>query len=107
MSMNAVTLTQYQRSILALLKLERGNTGASEIAALVLLSAWNSYDFAVPVADLCRLDSDNFHHAMNTIELRYHGAEPHRLVPNGNEEFEALCQRWAHLKTNERTEAAA
>ncbi|MFI2810169.1 hypothetical protein [Microbulbifer sp. JSM ZJ756] len=98
--MNLVTLTQYQKSVFAMLRAERANTGASEVAALVLLSAWNSDDFSLPVAELCRLDDDNFRHAMNVIELRYYGAEPHRMVPNGNELFGELCRRWAGCKSS-------
>lgn len=103
--MNDATFTQARRSVEALLTVEARCTGSSEIAALVLLSAYNSFDFAVPVADLGSLDGENYRHALNVITLRYMGFEPHTVVENGSTRFEAMRARWAHLSTNK--EAAA
>lgn len=103
--MNDATFTKARRSVEALLTVEARCTGASEIAALVLLSAYNSFDFSVPVADLGSLDGDNYKHALNVITVRYMGFEPHTLVENGSARFEAMRRRWEHLSTNK--EAAA
>lgn len=96
--MNTMTFTDAARSVEALLELESYQSGSSEVAALILLSAWNSYDFALPVAELGRLDGDNYRHAMRVITLRYHGHEPHTVIPHGDKRFQALYQRWAHRK---------
>ncbi|MEW5250589.1 DUF7673 family protein [Microbulbifer sp. 2201CG32-9] len=94
--MTTTTFTDAAKSVEALMKLERLQCGGSEVAALVLLSAYNSYDFTLPVAELTRLDGDYYRHAMCVITLRYHGHEPHTVINNGDKRFRALCQRWAH-----------
>ncbi|MBN8431834.1 hypothetical protein JF535_13330 [Microbulbifer salipaludis] len=102
-----MTFTEAANSVEALLTIESYQSGSSEIAALVLLSAWNSYDFAVPVAELARLDPDNYRHALRVLTLRYSGHEPHTVIENGDARFKALHDRWAHLKITEQTGAAA
>ncbi|WP_226649010.1 hypothetical protein [Microbulbifer variabilis] len=93
--MNTFSPTQ---SVETLLTVANRHTGASEIAAKVLLSAWNSSDFAVPVADLALLDGDNYQHALNVINLRYHGREPQSVIANGEKRFHALWRDWNHLE---------
>ncbi|WP_444933637.1 DUF7673 family protein [Microbulbifer sp. JTAC008] len=92
-------------SVETLLTVANRHTGASEIAAQVLLSAWNSSAFAVPVADLALLDSANYQHAINVMTLRYHCKEPQRVIPNGDKKFHALYREWNHLEI-QRKEAA-
>ncbi|WP_444901383.1 hypothetical protein ACJJIG_17725 [Microbulbifer sp. SSSA007] len=48
-----------KQSVETLLTVANGYSDASAIAAQVLLSAWNSNDFAVPIAELALLDGDN------------------------------------------------
>ncbi|WP_051686936.1 hypothetical protein [Microbulbifer sp. HZ11] len=104
--MNTMTFTDAADSVEALLKIESYQSGSSEVAAQVLLSAWNSYDFTLPVAELARLDADNYRHAIRVITLRYHGHEPHTVIKNGDKRFMALHDRWVHLKASS-TEVAA
>ncbi|WP_444956768.1 DUF7673 family protein [Microbulbifer sp. ZKSA002] len=92
-------------SVETLLTVANGNSGASKVAALVLLSAWNSYDFSVPVADLALLDGDNFQHAINVMNLRYHGRSPENVIADGEKKFHTLYRDWNHLET-QRKEAA-
>ncbi|MCO1336212.1 hypothetical protein MO867_17925 [Microbulbifer sp. OS29] len=92
-------------SVETLLKVANGYSGASKAAALVLLSAWNSSDFAVPVAELALLDGDNYQHAINVMNLRYHGKEPQSVIANGDKKFHALYREWNHLEI-QRKEAA-
>ena len=98
--MNDATFTQARKIVEALLTVEARRTGASEIAALVLLSAYNSFNFTAPVAELGSLDAANYKHALNVITLRYMGFEPHTVVENGSDRFKAMCLRWEHLNIN-------
>ncbi|WP_299582022.1 hypothetical protein [uncultured Microbulbifer sp.] len=100
--MNTFSPTQ---SVETLLRVAGRHSGASEIAAQVLLSAWNSSDFSVPVANLSLLDGDNFQHALNVINLRYHGRAPQNVIADGEKKFHALYREWNHLEI-QRKEAA-
>ncbi|WP_444903801.1 hypothetical protein ACJJIU_00110 [Microbulbifer sp. CnH-101-E] len=100
--MNTFSPTQ---SVETLLRVANGYSGASEIAAQVLLSAWNSSDFAVPVASLSLLDGDNYQHALNVMNLRYHGRAPQSVIADGEKKFHALYREWNHLEI-QRKEAA-
>ncbi|WP_299583039.1 hypothetical protein [uncultured Microbulbifer sp.] len=100
--MNPFSPTQ---SVETLLTEANRHTGASEIAAQVLLSAWNSRDFTVPVENLSLLDGDNYQHAINVMDLRYHGRAPQSVIANGDKKFHALWRDWSHLET-QRKEAA-
>ncbi|WP_444901318.1 hypothetical protein ACJJIG_17240 [Microbulbifer sp. SSSA007] len=88
-----------KQSVETLLTVANGYSGASAIAAQVLLSAWNSSDFAVPIAELALLDGDNYQHALNVITLRYQGKEPHSVIAHGEQKFRALSVEWSHLET--------
>ncbi|WP_444931536.1 hypothetical protein ACJJIF_07100 [Microbulbifer sp. SSSA002] len=92
-------------SVETLLRVANGYSGASEIAAQVLLSAWNSSDFAVPVAELSLLDGDNYQHAINVINLRYQGKSPQSVITNGEKKFHTLYRYWSYLEI-QRKEAA-
>ncbi|QFT53519.1 hypothetical protein [Microbulbifer sp. THAF38] len=92
-------------SVETLLKVANGNSGASKVAALVLLSAWNSNDFSLPVAELSLLDGDNYQHALNVMNLRYHGREPQNVIADGDKKLNALYREWNHLEI-QRKEAA-
>lgn len=101
------TFTTARRSVETLLGLAIGDSGGATPAALVLLSAYNSQDFQVPVDELCRLDPDNYRHAINIITLRYRGIEPHEVIEHGARRFDALWERWEHLRTPTRSPFAA
>lgn len=96
--------SNYGESVIALLTLALGDTGASKIAAQVLLSAHNGYFFQLNVASLCDLDSDNYQHAMNVIHGRSKTlTEPHNLVNKGDDIFQTLWDHWeSSLHLNER-----
>jgi len=86
-------------SVETLFTVANGYSGASKAAALVLLSAWNSNDFSLPIAELSLLDGDNFWHAINVINLRYHGKSPQSVIAGGDKKFHALYREWNHLET--------
>ncbi|WP_444945618.1 hypothetical protein ACJJIP_16485 [Microbulbifer sp. VTAC004] len=83
------------QSVETLLTVANGYSGASAIAAQVLLSAWNSNDFTVPVAELALLDGDNDQHALNLIT----GKDPQNVIAHGEKKFRTLCVEWSHLET--------
>ncbi|MFA0812662.1 DUF7673 family protein [Microbulbifer epialgicus] len=94
-----------KQSVETLLTVANGYSGASAIAAQVLLSAWNSNDFTIPVAELALLDGDNYQHALNVITLRYMGKEPQSVIAQGEKKFRTLCIEWSHLETQRKSAA--
>jgi hypothetical protein len=93
--MNKITIEIYACAVKKLLPLAQGDTSGSRIAALVLLSSYNSYSFLLPIAELSCLDSANCAAALDVIrgraELRI---EPQELSENGPEIFENLAEQW-------------
>lgn len=90
-----ISIDDYQNSVKALLPLAFNDTGGSRVAATVLLSAYNSHAFRVPIVDLCILDSNNYAHALNVIRGRVElGTEPHELVSEGGKQFDELWDIW-------------
>jgi hypothetical protein len=87
------------RLISELYSLAVKNCGSSKAAAMVLLSAYNIYDYSIDLGELCLLDPHHYMAAMTVIDLRCnHGIEPHTLFESGDEMFRKLAQSWAHLK---------
>lgn len=86
---------KYSHAVKKLVPIAQRDTSGSRIAALVLLSAYNSYTFQVPLADLALLDEANFEAAITVIrgraELRI---EPQELIDNGQTIFENLFEQW-------------
>ena len=90
--------TEYGQSILALMKLARGDTGGSRVAAEVILSAHNGTYFQLSVPALCRLDDNNYRHAMTVIHGRKATfREPHGFIENGDDQFSDLWDQWKHV----------
>lgn len=93
-------MKDYQESVIELYKVASRGTGSSEVAAQVLLSCYNGYDYKVSIPELCTLDDCNFKHAINCITGRTQlMKEPQELIKNGSELFEKLAKKWEHLKT--------
>ena len=98
-----VTPAQYGRAVAELVKLARQDTGGSRVAAQVLLSAYNGYDFQLDITDLGNLDLGNYRLALTVIRGRREcGREPHELIENGGRIFEDLYRRWSRLHVKER-----
>ena len=94
---------QYAEAVLAFVELARQTTGGARIAAQVLLSAYNGYDFQLDLAGLSGLDRGNYELAMTIIRGRYEtGIEPHALVKDGSKVFGSLWDQWHHLHVKER-----
>lgn len=89
-----------KESVKTLLKLANMNCGASEVAANILLSTYNFYDYPLNLSGLCLLDENYYQHAINVIGIRCRlGIEPHTLIFNGDLHFQRLAFSWHHLKT--------
>ena len=87
--------SEYGKSISALMKLARGDTGGSRVAAEVVLSAYNGMYFQLSVPALCRLDDDNYRHAMTVIHGRKATfREPQGFIKNGDDQFSDLWDQW-------------
>ena len=80
----------YIAAVQALLVVANDRTGGSKAAALVLLSAYNSDVYSLPITELCSLDDKNYVHAMRVISARYNGIEPHELIGGGDKIFDQL-----------------
>lgn len=92
-----ITREEYRGAILTLLPLAHSDLGGSKACALVLLSAYNSYVWRLPVTELRLLDWTYYDAAMRVIAGRVElGIEPHTLVDNGDALFSGLAREWAH-----------
>ncbi len=99
-SKSRVSESEYKDAILRLLKLAQDDSSASEVAAQVLLSTYNSYNWHAPLAWLCHLDALNFDAAITVIKGRWSlHAEPHNVIQNGDALFKDLKKRWSNLPT--------
>lgn len=88
------------KAVSMLLKLVRMNCGSSDVAANVLLSAYNIYDYKLDIRGLCSLDADYYEAAMQVIHLRCRsGIEPHTLLANGDDVFKQLVHDWPSLRS--------
>ena len=98
-----VTTEQYADAVAKLVNVARQGTGGGLVAAQVLLSAYNGFDYQLDISSLGNLDRDNFESAMVIIRGRYEtGKEPHTLVANGDRIFGALWNQWFRLHVKER-----
>jgi hypothetical protein len=100
----ADAIAEYKKSVEALLKVARMGTGGSGVAAQVLLSAFNGYDFHLDVVDLGRLDSVYIRHALRVIWGRNIDPwmEPQHVIENGDAVFGALWDNYRRLHVQNR-----
>ena len=98
-----VSVEAYAAAVAKLVPLAQQDTGGSKVAAQVLLSAYNGYDYQVDIAGMCNLDEANHDAVMTVIQGRYDtGKEPHTLIENGGKIFEGLWHDWHRLHVEER-----
>ena len=84
-------IASYTQAASQLLCLCKTSDNASEIAASVLLSAYNSLEYTISIADLILLGEDGLEAAVKLIYLRsLTGVEPHELIANGTQVFSRL-----------------
>lgn len=84
----------YADSIRSLLNVAMENDNRAQIAASVLLSAYNSFEYKICVNDLVCLGIESFDDAMKVIMLQPHtDIEPHQLLGNGLKIFRLLQKK--------------
>ena len=99
----AVTLSDYAEAVKHLVKLARGDTSGSRVAAQVLLSLYNGSNWHMDLTDLCNLDYQYLLSALIAIRGRVTvHEEPHNVIENGSAIFNDLEEQWQHLHTNNR-----
>ena len=90
-----MTKDDYKKAVAGLMDLAEQCSGGSRVAAQVLLSAYNGFDFQLDVSDMGNLDRKNFELAMAVIRGRYEcGMEPHNALPDGDNRFDRLYDRF-------------
>ena len=101
-----VTLEEYGEAVYKLLALAKTGTSGARVAAQVLLSAYNGYEWQLDIVDLGLLDRDYYTAALTVIRGRTElSAEPHNLIKDGSRQFGEICDRWQHLHVSERGKA--
>ena len=94
---------EYSEAVIAFIRLAQQRTAGGRVAAQVLLSAYNGYDFQLNIVDLGSLAPKNYELAITIIRGRYEtGLEPHALVKDGSRVFGNLWDKWRHLHVEER-----
>jgi len=99
----SVTEVDYRDAVSLLVKAAQSDTSCSMVAAQVLLSLYNGYEFHIDLAALGALDYQLLHAALiairgRTILLN----EPHDVIENGKKIFAVLSDEWAHLHVKHR-----
>lgn len=94
----------YSEAVTLLLNYALNQSGSgAEVAAQVLLSTYNSYNYHVPLVDLARLDEPGYRAALAVIRGRAETFnEPHTVIDNGQELFDRLEDLWRPLQTRYR-----
>ena len=97
----STTKNDYLEACSILTELALSHSGTSgRIAAQLMLSAYNSFSFHFPIADLCALDSDLVNKSIHVIRGRAFYEEPHMIIENGDRKFTKLWDMWEHLRVN-------
>lgn len=82
------------------------DSSAAGAMAQVLLSAYNSYNYHLAVADLGSLDGKYLDIALKIIYLRSGlMKEPQELIENGDAVFKDLQDRWPEFHVDKRNQA--
>ena len=91
---------RYEKAVETLIDYAMNQNGSgANAAAQVLLSSYNSYDFHLNVTNLLNLDQRGLEAALSLIEHRIHSrVEPHKVIEDGDRQFQELIKKWASLK---------
>lgn len=90
-----LTKANYTEAVRILVKLAEKDCGGSRVAAQVLLSTYNGYNWQCDLTDLCNLDCEHYRAAIIVIRGRVElNCEPQRLIDDGDRVFEYLEQDW-------------
>ncbi|MEL0621756.1 hypothetical protein V6238_01505 [Marinomonas arenicola] len=98
---NGVTEREYEEAVETLVSLAQGGSGASELAAHILLSLSNGNAYQVPLSSFMMLDALNFDAALSVIKgHRSCFCSPNNAIQNGDAIFSNLKKRWPTLSIN-------
>jgi hypothetical protein len=96
-------IKEYTDAIKKLVPIAQGDTGGSQVAAQVLLSAYDGENFQLNIVDLGRLDSESYQAALAVIRGRVElQDEPHKYMANGEDVFCKLWHQWHYLHVTNR-----
>lgn len=98
-----MTTEEYTEAVKKLLPLAQGDTEKNRVAALVLLSACNSREFPLDIAELRELDINDYFAAMIVIRGRVElDTVPQYLIEDESRIFGELRQKWGVTHPNKR-----
>lgn len=99
--MDKITKEDYTKAVEILLPLAFDMSGASRVAAQVLLSAYDGACFQLDIVELGLLDEKRYQAALTVIRGRIElNTEPYTLVEDGSKKFQRLTDLWKgyHVK---------
>lgn len=90
-----LTHSDYTDAVTLLVKLAQKDCGGSRVAAQVLLSTYNGYNWHMDLTDLCNLGGAYYRAAMIVIRCRVElSREPQCVIDNGSFIFDQLEKDW-------------
>lgn len=99
----SVTEIDYRDAVLLLLSVAQNDTSNARVAAQVLLSLYNGYEYHVDLTDLGLLDYKILQAALIAIRGRiFVSIEPHQIIEDGQAIFKRLAQQWTTLHVDSR-----
>jgi hypothetical protein len=98
-----LTNIDYTAAVTTLVKLASMDCGGSRVAAQVLLSTYNGYNWHMDLTDLCNLSDEYYRAAIIVIRCRVEICrEPHQMINNGTAVFDRLEKEWQSYHVNKR-----
>ena len=95
LALTTISMEEYQRAVELLTALAQTDTSGGRAAAQVVLSAYNGSDWQLDITELCLLDPRYYQAALHVIRGRVErGIEPHKLLPDGDQVFSRIWDRW-------------
>jgi hypothetical protein len=99
----SVTEIDYRAAVLLLVGVAQNDTSNARVAAQVLLSLYNGYEYHVDLTDLGLLDYKILQAALIAIRGRiFVSVEPHEIIEDGQAIFKRLAQQWTTLHVDNR-----
>jgi len=100
--MEIITVEKYAQAIIQLLQHANRDCSSSKIAAKILLSAYNGFEWEFAIPDLCRLDRGNYLAAIEVIRGRVElSLEPQSVIEEGSRYFRALWELYSPLSSDD------
>lgn len=98
-----LTNIDYTAAVTTLVKLAGMDCGGSRVAAQVLLSTYNGYNWHMDLTELCNLSSEYYQAAIIVIRCRVEICrEPHQMIDNSTAIFDRLEKEWQNYHIDKR-----